>query len=112
MFGVTFPEYAVEVFNWAVRLMVRGKLRDLSTYQYANAGAATTKTKAARWVLDGVSGEAIEMAVYDRYALRPGDIVEGGALVEENDATIYLPRFARGTVTESNDIVAEIQFRR
>jgi len=112
VFGVTFPEYAVEVFNWTVRLMVRGRLCDLTRFHYANAGSTTKRTKGTRRILDGVSGEPIEMAVFDRYALRPGDTVEGGALIEENDATIFLPHFARGRVTESHDIIAEIQLGR
>jgi N-methylhydantoinase A/oxoprolinase/acetone carboxylase beta subunit len=49
------------------------------------------------------------MTVYNRYGLRPGDVIEGSALIEENDATIYLPSFARGVVTETFDIVAEIR---
>ena len=45
--------------------------------------------------------------MYDRYALEVGDTIEGGALIEESDATIYLPAFARGVVAPSLDILGQ-----
>jgi N-methylhydantoinase A len=112
VFGVVFPDYVIEVFNWTVQIVKPAKLCDVSSFRYANAGTAADKLKAPRQAVDCVGGELADIAVYDRYALRPGDCIEGGALVEENDTTIYLPRFARGVVTESFDIVADIQSRR
>lgn len=109
VFGVIFPDYVIEIFNWTVQVRNPDTVSDLSGFQFANAGISARKRKADRQALDGTTGELMDMAVYDRYALLPGDIIEGGALVEENDATILLPRFARGVVTESFDIVAEIQ---
>jgi N-methylhydantoinase A len=99
----------IEVFNWTVQIAHQGKLCDPSNYRYANAATATRKIKATRQIIDCITGEMADAAVYDRYALEPGDCVEGGALVEENDTTIYLPLFTRAVVTESFDIVAEIQ---
>jgi N-methylhydantoinase A/oxoprolinase/acetone carboxylase beta subunit len=72
------------------------------------AFAASAKMKPGREVSDG-AGRPQTMPVYNRYGLRPGDVIEGSALIEENDATIYLPSFARGVVTETFDIVAEIR---
>jgi N-methylhydantoinase A/oxoprolinase/acetone carboxylase beta subunit len=84
------------------------KLSDLSGLHYVNVDTARTKTKPGREVSDGAGGPQT-MPVYNRYGLRPGDVIAGSALIEENDATIYLPRFARGVVTETFDIVAEIR---
>jgi N-methylhydantoinase A len=109
VFGVVFPGYVIEVFNWTVQIAHQGKLCDPSNYRYANAATATRKIKATRQIIDCITGEMADAAVYDRYGLEPGDCVEGGALVEENDTTIYLPLFTRAVVTESFDIVAEIQ---
>jgi N-methylhydantoinase A len=109
VFGVTFPEYVVEVFNWTVQLTKPDKLCDLSGFRYRNAGTSREKKRASRAI--GLSAAAATMSVWDRYALRPGDVIEGGALVEENDTTIYLPAFARGVVTESFDIIADIHAR-
>lgn len=112
VFGIVFPDYVIEVFNWTIQIVKPDRLCDVCGFRYANAGITARKLKASRQALDCVAGEVTDTPVYHRYALRPGDCIEGGALVEENDTTIYLPRFARGVVTESFDIVAEIQSRR
>ena len=39
-------------------------------------------------------------------------MIERGALIEENDATIYLPAFARGVVAPSLDILGHIRLER
>ncbi|MBS0532166.1 MAG: hydantoinase/oxoprolinase family protein [Proteobacteria bacterium] len=109
VFGVTFPDYVVEVFNWTVQLTKPDQLCDLSGFRYQNAGASGKKKKTSRAI--GLSAAAAPVSVWDRYALRPGDVIEGGALIEENDTTIYLPAFARGVVAESFDIIADIRVR-
>jgi len=107
IFGIIFPNYTIEIFNWTVEVTMPNKLSDLPGLRYANIETARTKTKPARDVMDGAN-VAVSMPVYNRYGLRSGDVIEGGTLIEENDATIYLPRFATGLVTESFDILAEI----
>jgi N-methylhydantoinase A len=87
---------------------MRNQLSDLSGLRYANVDTASMRMKPPREVMDGAGGPAT-MPVYNRYALRPGDGIDGSALIEENDATIYLPSFARGIVSETFDIVAEIR---
>ena len=108
VFGIIFPDYTIEIFNWTVQVTMASKLLDLSGLHYVNVDAASAKMKPGREVSDG-AGRPQTMPVYNRYALRPGDVIEGSALIEENDATIYLPSFARGIVTETFDIVAEIR---
>jgi N-methylhydantoinase A len=111
IFGIIFPDYSIEIFNWTVEVTMPNKLSNLADLRYANIETARTKTKPARAVMDGAGG-TVSMPVYNRYGLRPGDVIEGGALIEENDATIHLPSFARGVVTESFDILAEIHTER
>lgn len=108
VFGTIFPDYTIEIFNWTVQVTMRNQLSDLSGLRYANVDTASMRMKPPREVMDGAGGAAT-MPVYNRYALRPGDRIDGSALIEENDATIYLPSFARGIVTETFDIVAEIR---
>jgi N-methylhydantoinase A len=107
VFGIIFPDYTIEIFSWTVEVTMLNKLSDPSGLRYANVETARNKTKPVRTVMDGAGG-AVSIPVYDRYGLRPGDVIAGSALIEENDATIYLPSFARGIVTESFDILAEI----
>jgi N-methylhydantoinase A len=107
VFGIIFLDYAIEIFNWTVQVTMRNELSNLSALRYVNVETASTRTKPGREVMDGAGG-AGTMPVYNRYGLRPGDVIDGSAVIEENDATIYLPSFARGVVTETFDIVAEI----
>jgi N-methylhydantoinase A len=108
VFGIMFPDYTIEIFNWTVQVTMASKLSDLSGLHYVNVDAASAKMKPGREVSDG-AGRPQTIPVYNRYGLRPGDVIEGSALIEENDATIYLPSFACGVVTETFDIVAEIR---
>jgi N-methylhydantoinase A len=108
VFGIIFPDYTIEIFNWTVQVTMRNDVSDLSGLRYANVDAALARAKPRREVMDGAGGAAT-MPVYNRYGLRPGDVIAGSALIEENDATIYLPSFARGVVTETFDIVAQIR---
>jgi N-methylhydantoinase A/oxoprolinase/acetone carboxylase beta subunit len=110
VFGLTFPDHVIEIFNWTVQLAQSNKLSDVSKYRFSNAGTASQKATAGRLV--GGEDEAIRIAVLNRYALRPGDVIDGGTLVEENDTTIYVPHFAQGIVTPSFDILATVQPRR
>ena len=57
-----------------------------------------------RVVFDGVASEA---AVYDRYALEPGDSVNGPAVFEENESTFVIGPGARARVLPDGTILAE-----
>jgi len=81
----------------------------LTDHRYDKLRAAGRKIKGARRVFAGRDAGRVELPVYDRYALEARDVIEGGALIEENDATIYLPAFARGVVAPSLDLLGHIQ---
>jgi N-methylhydantoinase A len=109
IFGVIFPDYEIEIFNWTVEIATDARVSTLADHRYDNLRTAARKIKGARRVFAGRDVGPAELPVYDRYALEAGDVIEGGALVEENDATIYLPAFARGVVAPSLDILGEIR---
>ncbi len=109
IFGVIFPDYEIEIFNWTVELATDARISMLTDHRYDKLRAAGRKIKGARRVFAGRDVGHAELPVYDRYALEVGDAIEGGALIEENDATIYLPAFARGVVAPSLDILGHIQ---
>jgi N-methylhydantoinase A len=110
IFGVIFPDYEIEIFNWTVEVATDAALSTLTGHRYDSLRTAARKIKGERSVWIGQEGGPAKLPVYDRYALEPEDVIEGGALVEENDATIYLPAFARGVVAQSLDILGEIRF--
>ncbi len=110
IFGVIFPDYEIEIFNWTVEIATDAQLSNLAGHHYDSLRIAARKVKGARSVWIGPDSGPLELPVYDRYALEAGDVIEGGALIEENDATMYLPTFARGVVAPSLDILGEIRF--
>ena len=109
IFGVIFPDYEIEIFNWTVEIATDARISTLRDHRYDKLRASGRKIKGARRVFAGRDVGHIELPVYDRYALEVGDAIEGGALIEENDATIYLPAFARGVVAPSLDILGQIR---
>lgn len=80
-----YGEAAIEAISFRVRVV--GPAPELSLQQAG--GAAPQKRKGARqvWFGDGF----VEAAVYDRYALAPGDEIVGPAIVEEREATTVVP---------------------
>jgi 5-oxoprolinase (ATP-hydrolysing)/N-methylhydantoinase A len=80
-----YADATIEAISFRVRVL--GSAPDL----YLNrAGAATLqKVKGSRqaWFGDGF----VEASIYDRYALAPGDKIEGPAIIEEREATTIVP---------------------
>ncbi|HEY3075122.1 MAG TPA: hydantoinase B/oxoprolinase family protein, partial [Burkholderiales bacterium] len=78
---------AIEAISWRVRVL--GPLPTLSLDQTKGARSGANKRKASRqaWFGRGF----LEVPVYDRYALVPGDRIEGPAIVEEREATTVVP---------------------
>lgn len=107
IFGLIFPTYQIEIFNWTLEIMKRDPIGRTRGFAYERARAEGERCKGTRTVRLGRS--AAEVAVYDRYVLQAGDRIIGAALVEEHDATIYLPPYASGIVQPSLDILATIE---
>ncbi len=81
-----YGEASIEAISFHVRVV--GPAPELSLNQAAGTAAAE-KLKGSRQVWFG-SG-FVEAAVYDRYALAPGDRIEGPAIIEEREATTIVP---------------------
>src|SRR5205085_10759640 len=81
-----YGETAIEAISFGVRVL--GPAPGLSLNQAASS-APRQKCKGSRqvWFGDGF----VEASVYDRYALVPGDRIEGPAIVEEREATTIIP---------------------
>lgn len=77
----------LEAINFRVRCA--GPVPSLALTGAAGGGDASAKVKGTRpaWFEGGWR----EATVYDRYALRPGDRIEGPAIVEEREATTIVP---------------------
>jgi 5-oxoprolinase (ATP-hydrolysing) len=92
-----YGDAAIEAISFRVRVV--GPKPDLILTQAEGAASARSKRKGARqcWFGDGFC----EAAVYDRYALRPDDRIEGPAIIEEREATTVVPPGDSVTVDES-----------
>jgi N-methylhydantoinase A/oxoprolinase/acetone carboxylase beta subunit len=65
---------------------------------------ATTSRKGARPVWFPEAGGFVETAVYDRYALRAGEAIEGPAVFEENESTLVIGPGGSATVLDDGTI--------
>jgi hypothetical protein len=80
-----YGEAAIEAVSFRVRVL--GPAPELSLRQAGGAGLHKQKGARQVWFGDGF----VEAKVYDRYALAPGDTLEGPAIVEEREATTIVP---------------------
>jgi len=89
-----FGAATIEAISFRVRAL--GPMPRLDLGQAESEGAAREKRKGVRqaWF----DGGFLEAPVYDRYALAPGDRIEGPAIVEEREATAIVPPGDRLTV--------------
>lgn len=90
----------IEIVNWRVRCT--DSVPALST-NLDNAKGAIRR-KPPRLIYSPETGSMIEADVYSRYALNPGDKVQGPAVIEEQEATTVLPSGADATVDNSGNL--------
>ncbi|HVW57874.1 MAG TPA: hydantoinase B/oxoprolinase family protein [Rhizobiaceae bacterium] len=103
-YAAPFEGARFEAVNFRCR--VSGPTPSLSLSGAAGGGDATAKVKGRR--LCHFEGGAFETPVYDRYALRPGDEIEGPAIIEEREATTVVGPADRVTVDGSLTLCLEI----
>jgi 5-oxoprolinase (ATP-hydrolysing) len=96
-FAPPFDGARFEAVNFRCR--VSGPVPELALNGAAGGGDAAGKVKSRR--LCHFEGGAHDTAVYDRYALRPGDEIEGPAIIEEREATTVVGPADRVTIDDS-----------
>jgi N-methylhydantoinase A len=102
IFGRLPEGMEVEVLTW--RLRIEGPWRSVDAP--ASSGS-TRKLKGRRPIYSEEKGDVVEADVIDRYALGPGDVVHGPAVVEERESTVVIGVGGVATVdTELNLVVA------
>jgi hypothetical protein len=99
VFQIDYPEQPIEIVNWKVEAVgprpVAGG-RYLSTASHPPGSAGKGKRRAFFPEADGF----VETPVFNRYALSPGDMVEGPALIEDRDR--LRPDLARHSLGSSD----------
>jgi N-methylhydantoinase A len=96
VYGMTIPGVPVEVVTWRISAFAPAPEIALQAGGAAGGADATKGTRPVRFV----RGQApLDTPVFDRTALRPGDAVDGPALVEERETTAVLRPGWRAVVT-------------
>jgi N-methylhydantoinase A len=102
IFGRLPEGMEVEVLTW--RLRIEGPWQSVDAP--ASLGS-TRKLKGRRPIYSEEKGDVVEADVIDRYALAPGDVIHGPAVVEERESTVVIGVGGVATVdTELNLVVA------
>jgi 5-oxoprolinase (ATP-hydrolysing)/N-methylhydantoinase A len=78
-----------QAINW--RVLVSGPAPALRIEAREAAAPAAPARKGSRRAWFPEAGGFVDTPVYDRYALRPGERLEGPAIVEEREATTVVP---------------------
>lgn len=100
------PEVPLEVLSW--RLVSSGPVPDIDLRQHRQNTAEDSgrAQKGTRMAYFPEAGGYVETAVFDRYALGPGQHVDGPAIIEERESTLVLPPNWRCTVELDGTLVA------
>ena len=78
---------AIEAITWRVRVAAPAPQLSLEESAGTRPGAAKRKSSRQAWFGSGFR----DVPVYDRYALVPGDRIDGPAIIEEREATTVVP---------------------
>jgi N-methylhydantoinase A len=101
--GRAGPRVPIEAITW--RVVSRGPDPDLRLTPIGLAGEGDArKGHRTAWF----DGGPVEVAVYDRYRLDPGDSVAGPAIVEERESTTVVGPGARAVVASDGSLVLTI----
>jgi N-methylhydantoinase A len=97
---------AIEAINW--RLVVSGPSPDLPLASFLpdhGGGADRTARKTERPVYLPEYRAMVPTPVYDRYALQPGDVITGPAIVEERESTVVIGGPATAILDDYRNLV-------
>ncbi|MEM6355808.1 MAG: hydantoinase/oxoprolinase family protein [Pseudomonadota bacterium] len=107
LYGHTVPNAAIEIVSW--RLRVAGPKPALALAPPPAAGERPSlKGMRQAWVqaATGTGGAHQALPVHDRYALAPGNVIEGPAIIEERESTVVIASPAHVAVDEAGNLVA------
>lgn len=90
LYGRSIENVALEGVTW--RVWAQGPVPDMKLRSSGgrHAGAVGAPKKGMRNVYFPAKKEYVATSVYDRYRLRPGDRIDGPAIVEERESTVVV----------------------
>ncbi|ODT18387.1 MAG: hypothetical protein ABS54_16400 [Hyphomicrobium sp. SCN 65-11] len=105
-YGLRLDE-PTEIVNWKVEAV--GPTPSIAEgHSGTAAGGADRALKGTRQAYDPVHGDLSAWPVYDRYALAPGAVVQGPALIEEHESTCVIGAGSSVTVDAHFNLIAEL----
>ena len=97
----------MEIVNWKVEAI--GPAPSLGDGMKLSGKTGASKAlKGTRRAYDPVSNKLRDWPVYDRYGLKPGQTIDGPALIEEHESTCVVGSGDRVTVDRRLNLVAEL----
>jgi N-methylhydantoinase A len=105
LFARTPPGAAIEFV--ALRLSLSAPMPGAGGALDLLRHAGGDRRKGSRPVFHAEAADFVETTVYDRYALAPGDRIEGPAVFEENESTFVIGPGSVATVLPDGTILAE-----
>ncbi|MEJ7667135.1 MAG: hydantoinase/oxoprolinase family protein [Casimicrobiaceae bacterium] len=107
IFGLDFPERAIEIVNWKVE--AAGPRPGTDVDYHLKPGAATGEAlKGRRPAFFPETDGLVDCPVYDRYALPQGFAIAGPALVEERESTCVIAPGDTGTIDAAMNLVLTV----
>jgi N-methylhydantoinase A len=106
LYGRRGPDVPVEVLTW--RVVSSGPRPELALGA-RGAPSGAERVKGSRYAYFRALGGHVETAVYDRYALEPGDAFAGPAIVEERESTLVVGPGQRAAVTAERSLVVSLE---
>jgi N-methylhydantoinase A len=105
-YGRPGPAVPLEVINWRVTVSGPNPTIDTRVAMPPTPGGAL---KGSRRAFCLERRGYVDTPVYDRYALAPGDVVDGPAIVEEQESTLVIGERGRARVDQHLTMIVEFQ---
>ena len=105
LFERTVRDVPIEAMSW--RLAVSAPVPNVTLDFSGQTEGAGDKLKGSRQVYFPETGFT-DCAVYDRYALRPGDTLEGPAVIEERESTTVIGPGGKVSVDQYLSLICEL----
>ena len=103
LYGRLGPPVPIEVTNWRVASSGPAPVLDLRIEAGARPDGPARKSSRRAWFPE--TAGYVEVPVYDRYRLAPGDGFDGPAIVEERESTVVAGPGTRCTVDPRGNLV-------
>ena len=108
LFGRTLTDVPVETITWRLSASEPPPRPDIR-FSAAGSGAYPGGVKGERQVLLTEEGRYVDCPVFDRYGLEPGAAVDGPAIVEERESTVFVGPDARCTIDDHLNLVMSLE---